>query len=261
MGKVCRLGIGTSFILIATLGLSSPAKAENSTLNARQIVQESVQAMGGNPPSSSRLVGTASWVNGGTTESGATTILYKSTFHSKETFDWSSGRREIRLQNGDAAECKGGLCSPLPLEQSVTSFSVQFPLVWLQRALLTPEATFQYVGAETIHGVATHHIRFWDFNDPGFAKIWAASAKDLWVGVDSQLPVRLSFVQRMNWGGDEGVPVVVSFSDYRTTGGFLVPFQVERTQNGSPWITVQINQVEINVGLLDSEFSLQGDRE
>lgn len=201
MERVCHFGVGTwTFLLVAGLALSF-ANADGGALSAREIVQESVQAMGGAPPADARILAAVTSISGGSTESGVATIVYKSILHSKERFDLSGGSSEIRLQNGDAAECEADACIQLPLEQSVTSYSGQWPLFLLHRALSTAETRYQYLVSEPVNGVACHHLRIWDFNDPGLTQAWAASAKEIWIGVESKFPLRLSFVQRMNWGG------------------------------------------------------------
>lgn len=49
---------------------------------------------------------------------------------------------------------------------------------------------------------------------------------------------------------------VRSFSDYRVVGGLAVPFRQQDSDGGQLLYTLQLTQVQFNVGLSDSEFTL-----
>lgn len=60
------------------------------------------------------------------------------------------------------------------------------------------ETRYQDLDTEPINGVACHYHRFWEFTDPGLTQAWDVSGKEIWIGVESKVPIRLSCVQRMN---------------------------------------------------------------
>jgi len=168
-------------------------------------------------------------------------------------------QQTIVYSNGQAAEIQGGTLTRLSLQASLGSQTPDFPLPFLLSALNDPEISLQYVGLEALNDVAVHHVRVWNTfsSTPALQPLANFTLADLWVDPSSNLPLRISYGRRDAEGATPTLRVDLSFSGYSNVGGVLYPFKIQKALNGSPWGTVTIQKVVLNIGLMDSDFAVQ----
>ncbi len=198
-------------------------------------------------------------VAGSKTETGSFRILTRGVSQTAEEIVTPDGTRAVVYSREQAREAEGNSAKPLQLELVVTSQSACFPLPLLAAALNHPDTAFEYLGQETLDALAVHHIRFWNTfsSNAKLRHLAEFSVKDLWIDAATGLPRKLSFDRRAAGGAEPRIPVEVFFSDYRRVSGVLYPFRIEKHFNGTPWATITIEDVQLNVGLTDAAFSVE----
>ena len=215
--------------------------------------------MGGVAPSDSVATGNLVLVAGSESKSGRVRILTRGLDQSAEYFLMPDGDRTLVYSRGQAAERNGDSIQELWLELAVASQSPNLPLVLIAAVLNDPDSAFRYMGQETLDGFPVYHIRCWNTfsSKPNFEHLAEFSVRDLWIDAASGLPRKLSYERRAAGGSEPGIPVEVHYADYRNVGGVLYPFLVRRSLNGTPWATITIDTVSLNVGLTDYDFSVE----
>jgi hypothetical protein len=143
------------------------------------------------------------------------------------------------------------------LELAVTSQATAFPLPWLAQVLVDSDYAVEYIGLATVEGQAAHHVRFWKvFGDrPKLRGLAEFSRKDIWIGAQSGLPIKLAYERRTR-RGSVAIPIEVLYSDYRPVSGILYPFSIRSAHNGTPYATISIENVALNSGINEAEFQL-----
>ncbi len=223
------------------------------------IAQRSISALGGAVPSDSVATGTIELVAGSKAETGTIRLLTRGVNQTAEEIVTPEGTRANFYSREQAREAEGNSAKRLQLELVVTSQSACFPLPLLAAALNHPDTAFQYVGQQTLDGLAVHHIRFWNTfsSNAKMRHLAEFSVKDLWIDAATGLPRKLSFDRRAAGGAEPRIPLEVFFSDYRHVSGVLYPFRIEKHFNGTPWATITIQSVAFNTGLSEADFPVQ----
>ncbi len=141
----------------------------------------------------------------------------------------------------------------------MTSQCPEFPLPLLVAALNNPDETFQYIGLESQNGLAAHHLRYSNsFSSVSKLQFLAEfTTTDLWIDANTARPQRLSYFRRAGRASEPRTQVDVYFSNYQNVAGIAYPFLIQKSLNGSPWITITITNVAFNTGLSDASFSVQ----
>lgn len=223
------------------------------------ILQQSYTAMGRTVPNDSVANGTLTVVAGSLAETGSIQILTRGTKQSLEQVTTPTATRSVVFSQGQANEQIGTVVRPLYLERAASSESALFPLVLVADALNNPDAAIQYVGAETLNGVSVIHIRTWNTytSQPDWQGIAEFTMKDMWFDSKSALPVKLSYMQCETGGNSNSdVLVEVFFSGFQNFTGVMYPSSVAKWLNGTLWMKVQINSVNLNTGLTDANFPI-----
>jgi hypothetical protein len=110
-----------------------------------------------------------------------------------------------------------------------------------------------------MNGSSSHHLQFWKSftSEPELQSLAQVSVRDVWVDANSLLPLKISYQSRDAQGAAPAFSVDVYYSDYHQIGGLLYPTTVTESFNGTPWATISIQNVTLNVGLRDSDFPIQ----
>src|SRR5262249_10593381 len=147
-------------------------------------------------------------------------------------------------------------------ETAVTSQSAYFPLPLFAALAANPDTSVKYVGAETLNGSSAQHLQIWNTfaSVPDLQPLAGQSMRDVWLDGTSGLPVKISFIRRPHGSDSANLRVEVFLSDYRSVSGFLYPFSIHVSLNGTPWATISIQGVTFNNGLDDSSFAILGDQ-
>jgi hypothetical protein len=215
--------------------------------------------MGGTVPSDSVATGSVTMVAGSQTSTGTIRILTRGTNQSSEQITLPQSTYSVTYSAGLASESINSSTASIPIERTVTSQSVCFPLPFLAAALANLDESIQYVALETLGEQSLQHLRIQNTfaSQPDFQQFSGFATFDLWLDANTSLPQRISFVRRNGSGATPRIPLDAYFSAYKTTSGVAYPTQINLSLNGTPWTTITINSVAFNTGLTDSSFSVQ----
>jgi len=236
----------------------APASPAQRDPQALAVLQKAFAAMGGSVPSDSTANGTVTTVAGSQTETGSVIILTRGTDQTSEQIKTPHGSTVV-YSNLQASQVTGPVPMPLSSELAASSRSLSFPLPQIAAVLNNPDSGYAYVGLESLNDLQVHHLKYWDsFNSkPGFQFLAEFTLTDIWIDVASGLPRRISQIQRAGSGSEPRIQLDTYLFNYQNVSGVLYPFSVQKSLNGSPWITMTINSVTFNTGLTDASFPVQ----
>jgi hypothetical protein len=223
------------------------------------ILQQAVASMANTAPADSSATGTVTVVEGSTTQTGSIQILTLGASQTAETITLPDGQRVVIYSNGTAKEVNGSQSISPPMELILTDQCADFPLPLILSTLNNSDEAFQYVGAETIDGGTSQHVRLWNTfaSRPGLQGLATFSTMDFWFDPASGLPLKIAYARRVGGGTIPAFPVEISFLNYTKVNGVLYPFQINKSFNGMPWETITIQNVTFNAGLTAAQFSVQ----
>ncbi|MCI0535401.1 MAG: hypothetical protein L0Z50_09235 [Verrucomicrobiales bacterium] len=226
---------------------------------ALALLQQSFVTMGGTVPTDLKAIGRITIEAGGSTETGTIRLLARGLDQTAEETDIGGSLKNVTFSRGFAKHREREADKQASLELAVTSQSASLPLQIIAAALSDPETAFEYVGVEKISGAEVHHIRFWKTFDskPKLQHLAEFSRRDIWVLAASGLPTQLSYVQRDAAGAADRFRYDVTYSDFRNVGGILQPFRIQNSLNGTPWATIEIDEVTLHNGLAESDFAIR----
>lgn len=223
---------------------------------ALAVLQQSILAMGGAVPADSVASGSVRIVEGSSTETGTIRILTRGTKQTLEDVQTTGSRRMVTYTSGVASEGDARSSKLVSLELAVTSQSACFPLPLLMGILDDQSMAYEYMGTDQVNRVTAHRIRFWKSfaSNPKLQHLAGFSVKEIWIDATSGLPHKLAYERRAGRGAQPGIPVEITYSEYRNVSGVLYPLQIHKSLNGTPWVTITIDSVSLNTGLSDSDF-------
>jgi len=255
-----------AFVLVARFLLPSAAQetptatlpSTQRDLRALAVLQGAIAAMGRSVPSDSAANGTVTTVAGSRTENGSFTILTRGTNQTSEQIQTPHGFTLV-YSNGQAGQLVDSVSTPLSSELALSSQSVAFPLPLLAGFLNNADSCFVYVGSESLDGIQVHHLLYWNSfsSQPKFQFLAPFTHTNIWIDALSGLPKRISQIQRAGRGSEPSIQIDVYFSNYQNVGGVLYPFLIQKSLNGSPWISFTVDRVMFNTGLSDANFPAQ----
>jgi len=223
------------------------------------LLQGSSRAMGGVVPADSVATGSVVIVAGSDTDKGTIRILTRGTEQTYEELELSQGGRTISFSDGIAREKINGVAATLSLERTLSARSASFPLPFIAGALSNPDEAFQFVGTEYVDGQQLNHVRLWNTfsSKPSLQTLAEFSMTDLWLDANTALPWRISVTLREGGGSSPRIPLDLYFSNYQNVAGILYPSLIQKSLNGTPWITITISNLSFNTGLSDASFFVQ----
>lgn len=264
MNSTVKLFVNSFSCLLPTIlaaQQSSPPATQTPQRDPQAIalLQQTVAAMASSIPTDSSATGAVTIVEGSTTQNGSIQILTRGTSQTAETLTLPDGQRAIVYSNGEAKEINGASSTSPPLELIVTDQCPDFPLPLLLSSLSTSDQAIHYVGAETLDGKSVQHIQVWNTfsSNPALQNIAPFSTKDIWLDAISGLPLKIAYSRRAGSGAVPTIPVEVTYSNYTKVNGILYPFQIDKSLNGTPWMTITISIVSFSTGLTDSHFQVE----
>jgi hypothetical protein len=226
-----------------------------------QALQKSIQVLGGSPPTDTAAMGTVVVVAGGDTETGTAKILTKGLNESLEEISLPKGISRVVYANGAAAILAAGRddLQEASMERTASSQSAIYPLPLIARIISSPDSMYELIGTEDVQGLSCLHIRTWNsfVSYPKVQFLSEFSKKDIWVEAQTGLVRRLSYEVRDASGAAPRLSMDVYYSDYRSIGVGLYPFDVKESMNGTPWMEINIQSAVANTGLTDSAFQIQ----
>ena len=257
------ISAGFSVTFLASLPARQPAAAPPQAASrdpkAISIIQSAVNAMGGANPSDSSASGTVTITAGSETDSATITILTRGSTQSVEQIATGNGTQKTVYSNGLANDSNHiAAKNSYSLELAASSQSTVFPLPMLSAILSSPDSALLYVGLENINDVACNHVQVWNTyaSQPNLQFLSPFSYREIWIDAKTGLPLKIAYSIREGTGAMPSTAAETVYSNYQSVGGVLYPFQVSRSLNGTPWMTISIASVSFNAGLTDSTFSI-----
>lgn len=249
-------------VLFASASVGFAAQQPAASLSAQRdpqavaLLQRSLAAMGGGVPSDCVVSGRVTIVAGSDTSTGSIRILARGFDQIAEQIETAGqSRSEVYSQQSGTISIDGAPDS-MPLETAVSAQPVDVPLFAVAAVLSNPDFSVRVVGREVIGAIDVYHLQTANTfaSKPGFGRFASMAARDLWIDATSYLPLRISYSVRTVRSGEVPDVIEVSFSDYRTVGGLQFPYLIRKSLNGTPWTTIQVEQVAMNTGLSDADF-------
>jgi hypothetical protein len=233
-----------------------PVSVLGRDAQALAVLQSSLRAMGGSVPSDSVATGSIVIVAGSQTSQGTTSVLTRGTNQTAVTVQAGPADWSVLYSNGSANRSQAGTSVSLPLEAVMSSQSPYFPLPFLSGILVNPDYSIAYIGAETLNGINTAHLRLQNTfsSSSGFQSLSEFTTTDIWVDATSGLPRQISFTRRDAGGSTPKISVSVFFQNYQLVSGIQYPFTIEESINGTLWAITSIHSVVFNSGLTDANF-------
>lgn len=220
------------------------------------ILAQSLKALGGVVPPDSQASGTFARVSGSTSDTGSIQIMTRGYSQTVEKMTAGGITTSVIYSQGYSAQKNASGVNRSSLERSLSSDSAMFPLITIAAAQ-DPSSGAQFVGNETLNGIAAYHLRIWrNISDQNFNGLSAFAIKDIWINAASGLPLEIAFDTRDADGSAPRIPVALFFSDYRSVSGILYPFMISKSLNGTPYMAISISNVAFGAGLTDLDFAL-----
>src|SRR5262249_20601002 len=239
---------------------TSVAQTPQRDAQAILLVTNAVAAMGGTSPKDSTATGAIQIVEGSTARTGTIRVLTSGTEQTREEITTGEGVEYTVYSRGRASAKKPGADETKEsLELAQSSQAAEFPLPFLAGLLSNSDVSIIYVGFETADARSFYHIRFSNtFSSAAQIMQGLAdfSVRDLWLDAASGLPAKLSFDRRFGEGSTPHIPVEITYEDYRLVNGILYPYQISIARNGTPWASISIQDVSINIGLDSANFQV-----
>lgn len=242
-------------LLVAGCFAQTTPKREASAVT---ILARAMSASGPQP-ADVQATGTVTLTEGSRTETGTIRIVGRGLEETAEHMVLPSGRRSLVFSKGAAHEKNDDVVSKKSVESAASSQSPSLPVLFILSALTDPDISAEYIGLETLDGADAHHLRLTNTfsSKKSLERFSEFTKRDIWIDATTSLPKKVWYEQRSGSGAVPRIACGAIYSDYRSVNGRLLPFRIERFQNGSPWATIQIEKYSLNAGIGKSEFDIQ----
>ncbi len=258
--RVARLVPSFLFLLASSPHLNSQQSTTVPQRDPQAVagLKQAVTVMGGSVPGDSTATGTVTITAGSDTEVGTIKILTRGSSQTLEQITTASGTTQTVYSNAVANDSNHiATKTKYSLELAASSQSALFPLPLLSAILSSSDSAFQYIGLENIDGAGCHHLRVWNTysSQPDLQYLSLFSYREIWINAATGLPAKIAYSMRAASGAEPSTAVEISYSKYQSSAGVQFPFQVSKSLNGTPWMTITISSISFNNGLTDSIFS------
>lgn len=136
-----------------------------------------------------------------------------------------------------------------------------FPFYSDLTAVTDPNVAFSSLGPQSVNGQSAQRI---DINrqpaagDPHAAARQRVKHLTAWIADNTHLLAQIQFSRVSKVDPTAVTDHLVVFSDYRTVNGVMIPFHQEEYVGTQRIAVVQLNTVQVNVGLADANFVFLG---
>jgi hypothetical protein len=134
-----------------------------------------------------------------------------------------------------------------------------FPGLAFGAALNDPAVALAYLGPENRSGQAVQHLQFWRVvsgSVTGSAMVARLSKVDVYLDGASYLPAAFDYNVHSDANAGLDIPVEMSYANYRTVNGALVPFHLQQFLQRSRVLDLNISTITLNSGLTESDFAI-----
>jgi hypothetical protein len=252
-------------VTLCLLLIPFSAHAQQAAVQAPQAVALATQALaaltGTTQVSDITLTGTATRKAGSDIESGSITLKALGNPDSRFDLVVSTGTRsEIRNASGGTPQgswiTPDGVSHAMAYHNTLTDAAWFVPELTVLSQLSNPNLVASYVGQETRAGAAVQHLHF-AFQSPSpdpTGLFQSLSAEEVYLDASTFLPVALTFNAHPDIDAGTNISVEIDFSSYQSVNGVQVPFRVQKLLNGTLFLDVTVQSVQINSGLTSAAF-------
>jgi len=182
----------------------------------------------------------------------------------QKNFTWTIAGDEFRFEvssangtdlfvsgHGTPANVSNGKVSAINYHVARANLPYYLPGLLLSRELANSNFTVKYVGTARAGGRQAVQVHLSDGSD----KIASLVTPQEWYfDVSSGLPLRVEFHIPTNANAGDLTKGRFDFSDFRSVGGILTPFQISFSEEPLPHRVIRFNSVRFNVGVSPSVF-------
>jgi hypothetical protein len=251
-----------SLVLLAVVLAPSciaQSTAPTSDLQAVAYAAQSMAAMtGGAGVRDVTLSANITRSAGSDSETGSATLVAKGFGESRIDLSLSSGvQSEVRNGNSGSWVGPDGAVHPIALHNCLTDTSWFFPALGsLGAAATKPNLVLTYVGSEMFQQASLQHLQAYTY-DTSLTDVQSLSAMDFYLDSQSLLPAFVAFNEHPDNDETINISVRIELSDYRSVGGAMIPFHIQRYVNHVLALDVQLTSATVSSGIPDSDFNLQ----
>lgn len=257
------LVILSSLFVAATLAAQQSPQAAPRDPQAMNILSQCVAAAGGTQAVSTiqDFTGTGTityYYSAGEQAQGTVTVKGRGLTQFRLDATLQDGVHSWIVDNGATHQKNpDGSTSPLPSQNTVKPASATFPLLYLLSALQDTSISVSYGGLVTHDGAQVYDItaqKVLPQSVDSLNTVGNTTKADFFIDPKTLV---VQSVQDMAYrkDGDRGASShEMQFSNYQNVSGVLVPFSLTELIAGQKTATIQLNQVNFNSGLADSDF-------
>ena len=257
------------FVLLIVLSIpavtsSAAQQTPVSDAEAIKLLRQALVALNpGTPTTDVTLSGSVRHIAGSNDETGSA-VLKAVGDTSSIVLNLASGvHSEVRsVANGEPSGSwsgSDGVNHPVPFHNVLSEPVWFYPGFGISRGLSPSGYLVTYVGAESNDGQKVHHISVTKIQNelaPGEQAFFQhLSQIDFFLDTTTFLPAAISFNTHPDYNALLDIPVEVRFSDYRSVGGALIPFHVEKFINNVLSLDLQLQSATLNTGVSVRNFN------
>jgi hypothetical protein len=255
---MARFAAVSSLILLLVFVASAQTQPQSDP-QAVSFASQSIAAMtGGNAIGDVTLTANVSWIPGPEPQAGTGVLLAKGTSESRIDIALSSSSKRTEIRNalsGPAGKWVNpdGTSGLYALHNCLTDAAWFFPALSSLTNIANSGFLFSYVGEETWNGLSTQHLRVSQDNPVGTQRL---SAMDFYIDPTSFLVLGVAYKTHPDSNMNVDLLSEVHFADYQLVNGIEVPFHIQRLQNGTLMMDVNVTGASFNSGLSDAAFQI-----
>jgi outer membrane lipoprotein-sorting protein len=171
----------------------------------------------------------------------------------------NAGKTQTKIVNGPAAAdlLDTGQVRRLPPHIALSTRPVMFPFLLALGDFDQSDVSVRYLGTEDVAGQLAHkvEIRLEPSGDDAAADtIRRSSPLIVWISTTNYLPLQVDYIRLADTNRRAELHFVRRFADYRRVDGILIPYMQQEFVEGELRYSLQLSDVQFNVGLRDSDF-------
>lgn len=230
------------------------------------LLQQALSAVGAQTPVTDvTLTGNITvFIPGGTTDTGAITMLAKGDTQAEVTMKMATGTRtEVRSVSADGSPAEmrtgpDGAVTHNPVRSLLTPHPAWFFPQYVLAAQPVANIASSFVASETRGGVAVNHLQVWQLpmNSSRSARaVQYDTQYDLYLDPATSLPVAMVYLVQPDYPNrnplvhrDTRAPVEMRFSDYQKVQGVPVAYHIQAFIQGRQIYDIQLSSAAFDTG-------------
>jgi hypothetical protein len=261
-----RIVLPVLVFAMSSVSVLAQSSTQVSSAQAIAIVQHAQTALGGSLVISDvTLTGSATRTVGSDAESGNFTLKALGGAQSRFDLVETGGTRTEIFNLSSEGTPEGFWNGTDGVSHAIANHNCYAGEVWFFPALSVlsqlsnPNVVVSYIGTESKNSITVQHVRFVlaipSLPAADAARLSPLSTTDVYVNSSTFLPVAITFNQHPDDNLSLNIPVEIDYSDYKQIQGVQIPFQIQKSLNGSLMLNLTVQNATINTGLTNSTFS------